>query len=35
MLSTFAVIMPVFALILAGWFARRIDVLRDQAAAEL
>ena len=35
MLSTFLVILPVFALIFAGWLARRIAVLREHAAAEL
>ncbi len=33
--STFLIVLPVFALIFAGWFARRIDVLREHAAAEL
>ncbi len=35
MLATFLVVLPIFALIFAGWFARRIDVLRDHGAAEL
>lgn len=35
MLSTLAVVLPVFALIFAGWFARRIGVLGPHATGEL
>ena len=35
MLSTLSVVLPVFALILAGWLARRIGVLGPGAASEL
>jgi malonate transporter len=35
MLSTFLTILPVFALIFAGWLARRIGVLGAQATTEL
>ena len=35
MLSTLSVVLPVFALIFAGWAARRIGVLGPQATAEL
>ena len=35
MLSTFLTVLPVFALILAGWLARRLGVLGAQATTEL
>jgi hypothetical protein len=35
MLSTFLIILPVFALILAGWIGRRSGVFSPQAAGEL
>lgn len=35
MLSTLFVVLPVFALIFAGWLARQIDVLGPQATTEL
>src|SRR3954468_18980665 len=35
MLSTFLTVLPVFALIFAGWLARRIGVLGAQATTEL
>ena len=35
MLSTLPVVLPIFALILAGWLARRISVLGPGAASEL
>jgi malonate transporter len=35
MLSTLAVVLPVFALIFAGWGARKLDVLGPHAASEL
>lgn len=35
MLSTLSVVLPVFALILAGWVGRRIGVLGPQATTEL
>ena len=35
MLTTLSVVLPIFALIFAGWLARRIAVLGKQAAAEL
>lgn len=35
MLSTLVVVLPVFALIFAGWLARRIGVLGPQATGEL
>lgn len=35
MLSTLLVVLPIFALILAGWLARRLDVLRDAATGEI
>jgi predicted permease len=35
MLSTFPIVLPVFALILAGWLARRFDVLGPHATSEI
>lgn len=35
MLSTLSVVLPVFALILAGWLARRIGILGSHATTEL
>ncbi len=35
MFSTLIVVLPIFALIFAGWFARRIGVLGPQATTEL
>jgi predicted permease len=35
MLSTFSVTLPIFALIFAGWFTRRIGVLGPHATSEL
>ena len=35
MLSTLTVVLPIFALIFAGWLARRIGVLGPQATSEL
>ncbi|MGT2486145.1 hypothetical protein ACU4GA_09570 [Methylobacterium oryzae CBMB20] len=35
MLSTLLVVLPIFALIFAGWLARRIGVLGAAATAEL
>lgn len=35
MFSTFLIVLPVFALILAGWIARRTGVFTGQAAGEL
>ena len=35
MFSTLLVVLPIFALVLAGWVARRIGVLGPQATAEL
>ncbi|MBE7219589.1 MAG: AEC family transporter [Caulobacteraceae bacterium] len=35
MLATFLIVLPVFALIFAGWLARRIGVLGGQATSEL
>jgi predicted permease len=35
MLSTFGVVLPVFALIFAGWLARRLGALGPQATSEL
>jgi hypothetical protein len=35
MLSTLSTVLPVFALILAGWLARRVGVLGEAATAEL
>lgn len=35
MLSTLLVVLPVFALILAGWLARQVEVLGPQATTEL
>jgi hypothetical protein len=33
--STLTVVLPIFALIFAGWLARRIGVLGDHATTEL
>jgi malonate transporter and related proteins len=35
MLSTLTVVLPIFALIFAGWLARRIGVLGEHATTEL
>jgi malonate transporter and related proteins len=35
MLSTLTVVLPIFALIFAGWLARRIGVLGENATTEL
>jgi predicted permease len=35
MLSTFLIVLPIFALVLAGWLARRIGVLGPNATTEL
>ena len=35
MLSTLTVVLPIFALIFAGWLVRRIDVVGPHATTEL
>lgn len=35
MLTTFLIVLPIFALVLAGWLTRRIGVLGEQATVEL
>jgi malonate transporter and related proteins len=35
MLSTFLIVLPIFSLVFAGWFARRIGVLGPDATTEL